>query len=79
MLAGELTTTASHCLWVRWETGTMRRNLFTPSTMAVPSPPDPLLLFIQRAQLSIYYEDRRSEQPLPRLQAVPGADRKLAW
>ena len=61
------------------ETGTMRRNLFTPSTMAVPSPPDPLLLFIQRAQLSIYYEDRRPEQPLPRLQAVPGADRELAW
>lgn len=56
----------------------MPRNLFTPSTMAVPSPPDPLLLFIERNQLSIYYDDRHPDQPLARSQAVPGVDRELA-
>lgn len=33
----------------------MRRDLLTPATMPAPTHPDPLLLFIQRAQLAIYY------------------------
>jgi hypothetical protein len=40
----------------------MPRNLFTPGTMPAPSRPDPLLLFIQRAQLEIYYDDRGSQR-----------------
>lgn len=59
------------------ETGTMPRNLFTPSIMPIASPPDPLLLFIQRAQLSIYYEQRHPDQTLPGRQAVRCADGEL--
>lgn len=61
------------------ETGTMARNLFTPSTMPVASPPDPLLLFIQRAQLSIYCEQRHPDQTLPGCQAVRCADGEQPW
>ena len=38
----------------------MQSNLFTPSTMPVSKPPDPLLLFIQRAQLELCYREDHS-------------------
>ena len=33
----------------------MTRPLYTPSTMPVPPAPDPLLLFIHQAQVTILY------------------------
>jgi hypothetical protein len=38
----------------------MARALFTPSTNpTAPAPPDPLLLFIQQAQLTLVYATPR--------------------
>ena len=42
----------------------MPRNLYTPSTSPVPPAPDPLLRFIQQAQLMLVYS-RRREGRLP--------------
>jgi hypothetical protein len=42
----------------------MPRNLYTPSTSPVPPAPDPLLRFIQQAQLVLVYS-RRREGRLP--------------
>jgi len=42
----------------------MPRNLYTPSTSPVPAAPDPLLRFIQQAQLTLVYS-RRREGRLP--------------
>ena len=42
----------------------MPRNLYTPSTCPVPPAPDPLLRFIQQAQLALVYS-RRREGRLP--------------
>lgn len=42
----------------------MPRNLYTPSTSPVPPAPDPLLRFIQQAQLTLVYS-RRREGRLP--------------
>ena len=36
----------------------MRRVILTPSSMPVAPTPSPLLLFIQRAQLSMVYDPR---------------------
>lgn len=36
----------------------MARTLYTPSTMPVTSPPSPLLVFIQQAQLALVYSHR---------------------
>ncbi len=36
----------------------MLRPVYSPSTMPVPPAPDPLLLFIQQAQLSLDYKKR---------------------
>lgn len=35
-----------------------KRTLFTPSTDPTPPPPTALLLFIQRAQLELVYQER---------------------
>jgi hypothetical protein len=35
-----------------------KRALFTPSTDPTPPPPTALLLFIQRAQLALVYQER---------------------
>jgi hypothetical protein len=35
-----------------------KRMLFTPSTDPTPPPPTALLLFIQRAQLELVYQER---------------------
>jgi hypothetical protein len=35
-----------------------KRTLFTPSTDPTPPPPTALLLFIQRAQLALVYQER---------------------
>jgi len=35
----------------------MKRSLFTPSTDPTPTPPTALLLFIQRAQLALVYQE----------------------
>ena len=35
-----------------------KRTLFTPSTDPTPLPPTALLLFIQRAQLELVYQER---------------------
>jgi hypothetical protein len=35
----------------------MKRSLFTPSTDPTPAPPTALLLFIQRAQLELVYQE----------------------
>lgn len=56
------------------EGGGMRRNL-TPSTLPDSAPPDPLLLFIQRAQLVIYYEEDRPGRQLPKREVVSDGDR----
>ena len=42
----------------------MPRNLFTPSTQPTRPAPDPLLRFIQQAQLALVYS-RRNEGRLP--------------
>jgi hypothetical protein len=42
----------------------MPRNLYTPGTSPVPPAPDPLLRFIQQAQLALVYS-RRREGRLP--------------
>ena len=34
-----------------------KRSLFTPSTDPTPAPPTALLLFIQRAQLALVYQE----------------------
>ena len=39
----------------------MPRAVYSPSTMPVPPKPDPLLLFIQQAQLTLLYGERTSE------------------
>jgi hypothetical protein len=36
----------------------MKRTRFTPSTDPTPLPPTALLLFIQRAQLALVYQER---------------------
>jgi hypothetical protein len=36
----------------------MSRSLYTPSTQPVQPRPDPLLLFIQQAQLILLYRER---------------------
>ncbi len=41
-----------------WETVVPKRTLFTPSTDPTPPPPTALLLFIQRAQLELVYQER---------------------
>jgi hypothetical protein len=53
----------------------MARNFFTSGTMPVAVPPDPLLLFIQRAQLAIYYDDCHPDRPCPGPSAVTSAGR----
>lgn len=35
-----------------------KRTLFTPSTDPTPPPPTALLLFIQRAQMELVYQER---------------------
>jgi hypothetical protein len=35
-----------------------KRTLFTPSTDPTPPPPTALLLFIQRAQLELVYQEK---------------------
>ena len=42
----------------------MPRNRYTPSTSPVPAAPDPLLRFIQQAQMALVYS-RRREGRLP--------------
>ena len=41
-----------------WELVVPKRTLFTPSTDPTPPPPTALLLFIQRAQLELVYQER---------------------
>lgn len=36
----------------------MKRTRFTPSTDPMPPPPTALLLFIQKAQLALVYQER---------------------
>jgi hypothetical protein len=42
----------------------MTRPLFSASTLPVQPPPDPLLLFIQQAQLILLDRERSSENAL---------------
>jgi hypothetical protein len=39
----------------------MSRSLYSPGTLPVQPRPDPLLLFIQQAQLTLFYKERSSE------------------
>jgi hypothetical protein len=39
------------------ETVLLKRTLFTPSTDPTPPPPTALLLFIQRAQMELVYQE----------------------
>ena len=39
----------------------MPRTIYSPSTMPVQPAPDPLLLYIQQAQLTLLYGERTSE------------------
>ena len=41
----------------------MSRTVYTPSTLPVQPRPDPLLLFIQQAQLILLYRERSFGEP----------------
>lgn len=53
----------------------MLRTLFTPGTATTPVPPDPLLQFIRRAQLILYYRDRRGAASGSALTATLASER----
>ncbi len=52
-------TALAHCMteFSRRDCVPMKRSLFTPSTAPTPAPPTALLLFIQRAQLALVYQE----------------------
>jgi hypothetical protein len=56
MFAGE----SINCRFLSRVIDPMPRKLFTPSTMPAPSQAGPLFLFIERAQLEIYYQYGKS-------------------
>jgi hypothetical protein len=54
----------------------MLRPVYSPSTMPAPPAPDPLLLFIQQAQLTLAYKKRGARDLEKPYSVCPRAGRR---